>query len=132
MLPRTACAEIGVSGSERTHQNIHDEPGSLGVLPAPAAVVKIADEVAGRFAQAQVLLAEPAERRVLRPGGVSEAPVTLGGRAGGLSRHDPDRVTGQPARLSGHVSWLSQRHGDAIEKQGGGWNADGLPRLDKT
>src|SRR5262249_24402354 len=53
-----------VGGCERTHQNVYDELGPLGVLPAPAAVVKVADEVAGRFAEAQVLLAKSAERRV--------------------------------------------------------------------
>src|SRR5258708_20235938 len=66
----------------------------------------------------------------MRPRGVGEARVSLGGYGGRFSRQDADRVTGQTTRLANHASWLGQRHRDAVEKQACGWNTDGLASLD--
>src|ERR1700733_6946081 len=103
---------------------------ALGILPAPRTKVEVVDELPDRFAHAQVLLAQPAERRVLRPRRIREAPIALSGRAVGLPGQDAERVRGQPARLPGHAARLGQRHGHTLQQQGRGRDADRLAGLD--
>src|ERR1700722_5202767 len=125
---RVAREEVGRRG--RAHHDVGHEPGPLGVLPAPLAVIEVVDQMPGRFAQAQVLLAQPAERRVLRPRRIGEAPVALGGPPVGLPGQDAQAVPGPPARPPRGAPRLGQRHADALQQQGRGGNADRLAGLD--
>jgi cytochrome P450 len=117
-LERRRIAPEHVGGRGRAHHDVGHEPGPLGVLPAPLAEIEIVDQVPDRFAQAQVLLAYPPERGVLRPRRVGEAPVALGRGPVGPAGQDAQRVPGQPARLPHHAPRLGQRHGHAQQQQG--------------
>ncbi len=114
---------------DRAHQDVHDEPRPLGLLPGAIALLEVVHEAGQGLARAQVLLAHAPEQRVVRPGRVGETPIALGRRAVRLPGNDADRVAAESPHLAPDAARLAECHSHALEQDGRGGNPDRFPGL---